>query len=204
MDNQSIGIYADYYFAPIIMFGGILIALILIFLSLKARKNNILKLSLLKDSNRIIVFALLVLIIFFSAFWFFPYWILNVVFYLFYCYFDVYRMFPILIAFLFFYYYTTDKKQRSTHQQDIIENQIKYCLNCGTALHNNSNFCSNCGASLMIESRFCPNCGIKLLTNSVFCHNCGNVLKHLNGLINKNQKEKEPVKQYCPSCGNNL
>lgn len=56
-----------------------------------------------------------------------------------------------------------------------LDDNVKYCQNCGAAVEDDSKFCTSCGAKFDEEMK-CPKCGALVESGDSFCTNCGNKL----------------------------
>ena len=56
-----------------------------------------------------------------------------------------------------------------------LNNDVKYCQNCGSASDLDAKFCVNCGSKFDVELN-CPDCGALVESGDVFCTNCGKKL----------------------------
>ena len=61
-------------------------------------------------------------------------------------------------------------------ESHMIDNDKKYCQNCGAAADKSDKFCTSCGAKFEIELK-CPNCGSSVDDGDSFCTMCGSKLK---------------------------
>lgn len=72
------------------------------------------------------------------------------------------------------------------------------CSNCGAQMEENIKFCMECGSKMEPEELKCPNCSIKLPEGTKFCMECG--AKVETAPEPKPKIETAPKEVICPKC----
>ena len=69
----------------------------------------------------------------------------------------------------------TPKPKEEFKDYHLINDNVKYCQECGTRANADDKFCTVCGAKFEVELK-CGKCGSLVNEGDSFCMNCGNKL----------------------------
>ncbi len=109
-----------------------------------------------------------------------------------------------IIVLLFMMYMTFRKQREPEDTEELFQDDLTYCPNCGEEADHGDSICSQCGTNLF-SGGFqlnCPKCDTKLEPSDEKCPACGNEFDKLSTKGDgKKTTGKEEKDEKCPFCG---